>query len=122
MFLFLDDERNPSQVNWIDIPLTQYVIVRNYNSFCNAIINYFNESGKLPEFITFDHDLSDFDAANSSNPDIKPREKTGFDCAKWLVEFCIQNNLRMCEYQVHSMNPIGRENIISYIESFKRST
>ena len=46
-------------------------------------------------------------------------EKTGMDCAKWLVEYCINNNLKFPDYEVHSMNVIGKMNIKSYIESFK---
>jgi hypothetical protein len=38
-----------------------------------------------------------------------------------LVEYCMNNNLEFPDYQVHSMNPIGRENIRSYIESYKKS-
>ena len=48
-------------------------------------------------------------------------EKTGYDCAKYLVEFCATNGLSVPQYVVHSMNHIGKENIISYLESFKKS-
>jgi len=35
--MFLDDERYPHHVTWIDIPRQQYVIVRNYDQFVKYI-------------------------------------------------------------------------------------
>lgn len=46
-------------------------------------------------------------------------EKTGYDCAKWLVDFCIDNKLKFPNYQVHSLNPIGSKRIRDYIELAK---
>jgi hypothetical protein len=45
-------------------------------------------------------------------------EKTGYDCAKWLVNFCMDNNLKLPEYYVHSMNPVGRRNILGYLDNY----
>ena len=61
----------------------------------------------LPDFISFDHDLG--------------WEKTGYDCAKWLVEFCLDKNLILPEFQVHSQNPVGKENIEALLNNFKKS-
>lgn len=60
----------------------------------------------LPEFISFDHDLG--------------LGKTGFDCAKWLVEFCIDNDLKLPEFFVHSQNPVGKENIEGLLNNFRK--
>jgi hypothetical protein len=46
-------------------------------------------------------------------------EKTGMDCAKWLVDYCIDNKKELPDYVVHSMNPAGRENIKSLLDQFK---
>lgn len=121
--LFLDDNRNVFSVykytkNSIYID-NDWVIVRNYNDFVNTII----QNG-LPNIISFDHDLSDkkYILRLDKNEDYSNyREKTGFECAKWLVNYCLDNNLNFPEYYVHSFNPIGKENIISYIENFKRT-
>ena len=48
------------------------------------------------------------------------REKTGYDCAKWLVDYCMDNGLKLPEFEVHSMNPAGGENIRMYLENFKK--
>ena len=123
--LFLDDERLPKHVTWVSLPEGPWVIVRNYNEF----VDYIDGNG-VPSFVSFDHDLSlEHYPHTISGKLYLPKdisydiynEKTGYDCAKWLVDHCIQNKLNFSEYQVHSMNPIGKENIIKYIESYKRS-
>lgn len=136
-YLFLDDERIPQNVTWVHIyQNVEYVIVRDYNSFCD----YISKNG-LPTFVTFDHDLADEhydvmlkdfhyhssfisnDSNDESNGSIVDfdygKEKTGFDCAKWMVDYCIDNNFTFPEYQVHSMNPVGKERIFQYVEQAK---
>jgi hypothetical protein len=124
--IFLDDERSPQQVTWIDMPLGPWVVVRNYDEF----VDYITKNG-IPSFVSFDHDLADEHyRPEMYNPDKKLymsfytdgtfKEKTGLACAQWLVEKCLNENITFPDYQVHSMNPIGRENIAGYIESFKR--
>ena len=113
--LFLDDVRNPKDVKWINLPLGPWVIVRNYHDF----VKYITSNG-LPEFVAFDHDLADEHyGANPVNASFK--EKTGYDCAKWMVEYCMDNNKSFPSYVVHSMNPIGKMNIIALAESFKNT-
>lgn len=118
-YIFLDDIRNPLRTTHVKIPQYPYTIVRNYKEFCKAVEDYYNLVGEAPCFVTFDHDLD----CEHYNPDYKEKykEKTGFDCAKWLIEFCIKKNLDFPEYMVHSMNPTGKKNIISLIESFKKT-
>jgi hypothetical protein len=130
MNLFLDDERKPSNVTWIELPSVEWTIVRNYNEFIREISNK-----GLPRRISFDHDLGlehmqdYFEVLKDEDKILDPlklnygsyKEKTGFDCAKWLVEFCMKNNAVLPEYYVHSMNSIGKRNIISYLESYKKS-
>jgi hypothetical protein len=54
----------------------------------------------LPDVISFDHDLGDFQALHSSGyieGELPAEEKTGMDCAKWLVDYCINHNLNCPE-------------------------
>jgi hypothetical protein len=46
-------------------------------------------------------------------------EKTGYDAAKWLIEFCMDNEVVLPKFLVHSQNPVGRENIELYLANFK---
>lgn len=132
--LFLDDERFPGDVTWVQLPSNMRInhkIVRNYEEFVYLI--YHNG---LPATVSFDHDLADehyrhmltdttlnhyttFIADDEGGLNVTfdyGAEKTGFDCAKWLVQYCINNKLKFPEYQVHSMNPVGAERIRQYIE------
>lgn len=124
MKLFLDDERTPTQVTWIpshNYYVGPWMIVRSYQEFCS----YITEAG-LPDFISFDHDLADehYGALAMYEHDdgdmVKTFERfdnTGYTAAKWLVEYCIQNKLQIPPYVVHSMNPVGKENIEKYLEN-----
>jgi len=91
MNLWLDDFR---------VPTTEYSWVKNYNEFTEHILIY-----GLPDFISFDHDLGE--------------EESGYDCAKWLIEYCLNCNKKIPNYKVHSMNPIGKKNIEQLLENFK---
>jgi len=121
--LFLDDIRNPHGVKWavtdiqnqnIKLPDTVYDIVRNYDEF----VAYIDK--QMPDMITFDHDLADEHYNTSLNPD-NFKEKTGLHCANYLVEKCINEKRRLPIVYVHSMNPIGKRNIISLCNSAKRN-
>lgn len=113
MNVFLDDERIPGQVTWVVMPQVTWTIVRNLDEFKDLIDHHLH----VVQFISFDHDLG--------QKHYPPRcdysdGLTGFDCAKYLCEVCMDKNIPLPEYQVHSMNPVGKENIISYLENFKR--
>lgn len=87
---------------WLDdlrVPTTEYNWITNYNDFVTCI----TENG-LPTSISFDHDLG--------------TGKSGYDCAKWLVEYCLDNDLDLPDYHVHSMNPVGKRNIEALLENF----
>lgn len=126
-YLFLDDERDPKNVTWVNLPLVDWVIVRNYDQFVRCI-----QKNGLPEIITFDHDLADehyaeYTAAHDPKSPTKGninynkfKEKSGFECAKWLAQYCIDNGFEIPQYFVHTMNPIGGMNISSILESAKR--
>lgn len=131
--LFLDDIRNP--VHCITYMHTRigprnmvymqndWAICRNYKCFVSTI-----ESMGLPEFISFDHDLAEehyeielMSAEEWENYHMRSdREKTGYDCAKWLVDYCTDHNLKLPETAVHSMNPIGVQNITSYLKGAEK--
>ena len=121
--LFLDDCREPHKVTWVKLPLVEWVIVKSYKEFTEII----HRQG-LPIRVALDHDLADehYQGYYHSKKTgvIKysvMKEKTGFDCAKWLVEYCMAHELDLPIYYVHTMNPIGKENIISLFESYKKS-
>lgn len=121
MNLFLDDERKPMDVTWVELPLCHWTIVRSYYEFTSMI----TKNG-LPEHISFDHDLGEEAYRHAFSNNLKSfnythvTEKTGYDCALWLVQYCLSARILLPKYYVHTMNPIGRENILKLFESYQR--
>lgn len=125
--LFLDDSREPKDVKWIELPPVAWVVVRDYDQFVETI-----ERDGLPQTISFDHDLADEHYAEHSVAHDKKMltygtirydrfaEKTGYDCAKWLAQYCVDNNLPIPLYYMHTLNGIGRQNIFSILESARK--
>lgn len=131
MYLFLDDERYPHNVKWhiselnvgmTEIPLAAWDVVRNYNQFVQYI-----KTNKVPNWVSFDHDLSDIESwvdepkKHLLNYDTFV-EKTGYHCARYLIEYCIDNNCKLPDRVFfHTMNPIGRDKMYSLFISAKNN-
>jgi hypothetical protein len=95
--LFLDDERFPISVSYGD-----WVIAR---SFDDAM--YYIQYWGIPHFISFDHDLGE--------------GKTGYDFAKSFCDYVVIKHMTLpvgFDFYVHSMNPVGRDNIKQYMDNF----
>ena len=118
-YLFLDDMRDISDVTWVNLPNVSWTVVRNYKEFRDAIWNK-----GIPEFVAYDHDLSDCHYGHGLNNDQIPyesyTEKTGYDCAKFLCNECMKLNVKHPDFVVHSMNPIGADNIRAYIKQYNK--
>jgi hypothetical protein len=119
-YLFLDDDRKPEDVTWVRLPLYNWTVVRSYDEFVKTI-----EKLGLPGFISFDHDLADehykhghVSAFTTFDYD-QVKEKTGFHAAKCLVDYCMDQKLKLPSFEVHTKNPCGEENIRSYLNNFK---
>jgi hypothetical protein len=124
-YLFLDDIRQISDVrkycNLPNINDEEWTVVRSYKEFVDIIT-----LRGVPQFVSLDHDLGISHYGHDLNNDAIPydsyKEKTGYDCAKWLVAYCFfEKNIKHPPYVVHSMNPIGKKNIESYIEFYNKT-
>lgn len=111
--LFLDDERNPIDVygytnNRIYMDM-DWVIVRNYDDFIKTI----TYKG-IPNAVSFDHDLgSKNDTYNQFT------DKTGHDCAKWLINYSLDNFSDLPKkILIHSQNLEGGKNVLSLFNTF----
>ena len=126
--LFLDDIRNPKDgIGLVPSNLNKFywandwTVVRTYEEF----VSYITENG-LPDFISFDHDLADehyvayMELQKGKIEESVPTEKTGYQAAKWLVDYCVDNSVLIPEYIVHSQNEVGKKNIQSYLENAKK--
>lgn len=129
--LFLDDVRNPidaySYTGFKPYETDHWIIVRSYDQFVNIITRNYELHDAMPTIIGFDHDLAEQHySPHMNNPEEYAKleetftEKTGMDCAKWLVEFCIDSGAKLPDYFVHSMNPAGAKNITSLLENYKK--
>lgn len=120
--LYLDDLRYPPDIG------SEWRIARNYHDAVWYVKNY-----GLPYHISFDHDLADvhynleseygpLDEFMDSAPRGKPYEFTGYDFAKWLCNWIINNDVNIdgFTYAVHSANPVGAANIRNYMENFMK--
>jgi len=94
LYLYLDDIRTPIDAKWI--------IARNYSEFIK-IINIYGLDNF--ETISLDHDLGE-------------NSKSGMDCAKFIIDISINNNILLPKIFIHSSNPIGSENMMSIINNY----
>lgn len=126
--LWLDDLRNPFLDIEGKVPKEEGIIewVLNYEQFTQWI----NKFG-LPDIISFDHDLADehytpkeywddYQLSKEYQEMQNYIEKTGMDCAKWLVDYCIDNNKNLPIFYVHSANPPGADNIKGILNNFNK--
>lgn len=133
--LFLDDIRDPWMVGDYIYPFEikalyrkeRWNVVRNYSEFCAFI-----ESNGLPEIISFDHDLADehytpqeywesYEKSKNYQAGKQYKEKTGLDCAKWFIDYIIDGGHELPKMLCHSLNPVGKDNILALFESYKKS-
>lgn len=136
--LFLDDFRYPMDCllyrtkympqSRAIYSLEDWVVARSYDEFVKEIKERFSQ-GSFPGCISFDHDLADEHYGLISKSDVldireyyeqEDREMTGRDCAKWLVEFCIEKDLELPAYWIHSANPGGSDRINEEMKDWYR--
>lgn len=129
--IYLDDVRTPVNPEW--------VVVRSYDEFVEKVRELGFEN---IEVISLDHDLGDTAMSEYFN-NVSPNytldysnieEKTGMDCAKWIVDYYYDNynlsedlisrkskkilGITFPKVYTHSANPIGSANIMGYINNF----
>lgn len=133
MKVFLDDVRSPQDcVGYMHLRIGAenpiylsggWLIVRNYDEFVEVIEKYHKDI----THISYDHDLApehytDEMMINTEEyvKSIEGTEKTGCDCAKWMKNFYDTNGIPYPRMYVHSMNPVGTENIINIFKTNRK--
>jgi len=113
--LFLDDERTIEMVDRSKWPDMNILIARSSRQ-AQEIVRLYD----MPKFMSLDHDLGFQDGFDD----------TTMVFLKWLIiDYPKRASMAwrprvpatIPEYVAHSANPIGTQNIISYIESYRRS-
>ena len=124
MRLYLDDVRTPKDPNneWVH-GIAQWEVVRSYDEFVAHIKLHGLDAY---EVISLDHDLGD-SAMNEYYNNVHPnytldysniKEKTGMDCARWLVAESMTKGIPLPQIYTHSANPICSANIMGYINNY----
>lgn len=132
--LWLDDCRNPfdQEIDWLAFsPIGRNVDVSWVMSY-DEFVDWIAKNG-LPDGVCFDHDLGFKLDPNASiietyNGELSCHslsawsdiEKTGYDCAKFLVNYCIEHKENLPEYSIQSSNPAGKENIDMLFKNYKK--
>lgn len=103
ILIWLDDTRNPK----FHLPKTAFdvydvVWCETYGDFNDALA-----SMDFPAAVFFDHDLGDV-------------MYNGKDCAQLLIDYCMNTGNKLPVYFSQSMNPIGKKNILSLLDSYKK--
>ena len=106
-------------------PGVEWSWVKNFDEFVAWV-----RANGIPDILAFDHDLDEEAYAlyvkNGGYVDreidySEYKEKTGFHCAQWLVEHCMDTGSQLtAEFHAHSMNPGGRENISRLLTRYRR--
>lgn len=113
--LYLDDVRTPIDSSWD--------VVRNYDEF----VGFVKLKGlENIEVISLDHDLGEgamieyyTNVKNNFTLDYNNiEEKTGYDCAKFLVAESMNKKIPLPQIYIHSANPIGSANMMGYINNY----
>ena len=113
--IYLDDVRTPVDKDWI--------VVRSYEQFVSQVMYIGLENIEL---ISLDHDLGDtamkeWQYGVTKNYAINYDnilEKTGMDCAKWLVNQWLDGK-PVVDVVIHSANAIGSANMMGYINNYR---
>ena len=127
--IWLDDTRNPFDNNgsWLVFsPIEQpYCVVwcKKYDDFLEEIVY-----NGMPDAICFDHDLGmeivlearSFGMSKRKSRELKKEAKSGYDCAKWLVDYCMEKSLNLPKWNIQSQNPVGAENIRGILLNFEK--
>lgn len=133
VLIWLDDVRNPYEGDWLvnwapKNDYTEIVWLKSYRQFTEWI----SEHG-LPYCICFDHDLGHeyyWEETHPPKEDGTPadahlikydewqgEEKTGYHCAKWLVEYIMDNGGKLPFWSIQSSNTQGRDNIEFFLKN-----
>jgi hypothetical protein len=118
MWLYLDDVRIPKDNQW--------EVVTNYDEF----VAHINLHGlENYECISLDHDLGEEAmqeyyrnvATNGYLEYNNITEKTGLDCARYIVNLSMSKKITLPKVYCHSANPIGAQNIMHHINSYLKN-
>lgn len=97
--MWLDDFRPP-----MIVPTETIAWAKTYDEFVAQVKAFGKDISDC--IVHFDHDLGE--------------GKDGYDCAKFLINHCIDNGYDVPDHDIQSVNPVGRENIESLFNTYNK--
>jgi len=112
VLLWLDDERDPFSEQYEELVLAKCpmnvtpkpIWVKNFEQF-KFFADKYVKYGSF-EAVCFDNDLGE--------------EKEGYDCAKYLVEICMDADVDVPPFESQSMNGPANENIMALLTNYHK--
>ena len=110
--LFIDDERAPLDITWGSVTEQsayrdkEWFIARDWSDVLNLV-----KAFGIPSLISFDHDLGD------------NTEYNGYEISQKITDIILDGEYKLphdFQFMVHSKNPVGAENIRSYMNNFMK--
>lgn len=107
--LWLDDKRDPKEYKseWTRLSpfgsKIEVYWVRTFEEFRQWILE-----NQLPDAISFDNDLGE------ERPD-------GYQCALWLLDYCVDYQVSLPVWSSHHSDVAGKENIDQLFKSFLKN-
>jgi len=121
--LYLDDVRTPHESYG-------FTVVRNFAEFVEYIV-----TKGIPDVMSLDHDLNENhymlqgnqwsiypELVDQQEVDVNVFGETGYDICRWLINYCEENKLILNEVYVHTMNPVGAQNMIAVLNPFMQKS
>lgn len=103
--IWVDDIRNPKKFLRNYSQYSEVIWVKHYIEFIRVIQKWLPKDSHIA--ISFDHDLGE--------------DYSGYDCAKFLVEYCLDHDIQLpSQIMVHSKNPVGANNIRMLLSNFRQ--
>jgi len=107
--VFLDDERLPEDVTWVNYPdNVTWVVVSSPETFNYAVKRL--EEKCYDYFVSFDHDIQVF---------VNSEEITGYDILKHMVNDYLYRNMPIPKCYFHTQNIVGKKNMETYYNNAK---
>jgi len=111
--IFLDDERSPIDVTWIDyrhlFGKCKFKVVNNSKDFRYQLYSRHIRNSLQDVVFSFDHDIQCFDDNGL--------EDTGYDCLKMLIDLCLHGGIKIPECVFHTKNIVGKANMEAYYQN-----
>ena len=94
--VWLDDTKNPADYGYKDA-----IWIKSHNQLMIHIV-----LNGLPQLICFDYDLGH-------------NKRTGYDSAKFIIDYCCQHNYNLPDWITQSKNVTGNKQINDLLNTYK---